>query len=617
MSLIFNKKIRIIIFSTTLLLLSCIIMILAMIHTFHNEEEFENTTIVKDIVTEQTDMIYEFCIKNNIRGIKYRSFEEIFGNTNFLDSNYQFIIRTSKNTYQSTSDNILEKYDYLCSGTEMYIVYDSFNEDYVTIYVESYISTKHSSHGKIYKAYDKFKTIDSNFAYIAATFVILICLLIINVVYLLISRRNTANSILSKINNIYYEFPVAFMLILIEVNSRNNFIQFSFTNYFGIFIKILLLLISIYVLSYTTFARGANKTFTKSFLIIQIAVKLVKFIKYICGNLNHKLRAPIILLFSIALETFSVLCIYYDRDACWLLWSCIKIIEAALLLHYFSNICKLNAYTEKMQSGISDIKIDTKYMYGVVRENADYINNLYTGFSKAVEEQIKSEQLKTELITNVSHDLKTPLTSIINYVDLMKKENLDNEKAVEYLEILDKHSKRLKTLTENVIEASKAATGNMEVNVGKVNIDEMLSQALGEYESKFNENNLTAIYTPLEKNNVVQADGNLLWRVIDNIFSNVYKYSMENTRVYIDVTESDNNINVVIKNISKYQLNIPSDELMQRFVRGDASRSASGNGLGLSISHSLMKLQNGKLEININGDLFTSHIYINKGEVNK
>ncbi|MBE5925959.1 MAG: HAMP domain-containing histidine kinase [Lachnospiraceae bacterium] len=617
MSLIFNKKIRMIIFSTTLLLLSCIIMILAMIHTFHNEEEFENTTIVKDIVTEQTDMIYEFCIKNNIRGIKYRSFEEIFGNTNFLDSNYQFIIRTSKNAYQSTSDNILEKYDYLCSGTEMYIVYDSFNEDYVTIYVESYISTKHSSHGKIYKAYDKFKTIDSNFAYIAAAFVILICLLIINVVYLLISRRNTSNSILSKINNIYYEFPVAFMLILIEVNSRNNFIQFSFTNYFGIFIKILLLLISIYVLSYTTFARGANKTFTKSFLIIQIAIKLVKFIKYICGNLNHKLRASIILLFSIALEAFSVLCIYYDRDACWLLWSCIKIIEAALLLHYFSNICKLNAYTEKMQSGISDIKIDTKYMYGVVRENADYINNLYTGFSKAVEEQIKSEQLKTELITNVSHDLKTPLTSIINYVDLMKKENLDNEKAVEYLEILDKHSKRLKTLTENVIEASKAATGNMEVNVGKVNIDEMLSQALGEYESKFNENNLTAIYTPLEKNNVVQADGNLLWRVIDNIFSNVYKYSMENTRVYIDVTESDNNINVVIKNISKYQLNIPSDELMQRFVRGDASRSASGNGLGLSISHSLMKLQNGKLEININGDLFTSHIYINKGEVNK
>lgn len=612
MKWIYSKKLNLLSTHITLLLITCIAMLFSTIHTFHSEEEFADTSIVKDIIYEQSDMIYQFCIEPNSNNIKYKDFETIFANTNFLDPNYQFIIRTNNNSYQSISDNIMENYSYSCVNTEVFSVYDSHNDTNVTIYIESYISTEHHSYGKIYKAYDKFNIIDTNFAYIVGIFIILILLLISNVIYLLIGK-DTSTTILKKINNIYYELPLLFLLILVEINSNNNFIQFTFTNYLGIFIKIYLLIVSIYIIAGTTLIRCINKTFIKKCFSVQLLIKLSKFAKEIFTNLNYKLRAIVILLLAIILDGIIIGFTLFEGDFNWALWLAIKIIETFLLLHYFSNICKLNAATKAMQSGSSDIKIDTRHMYGVIRENAEYINNLYAGFSKAVEEKIKSEQLKTELITNVSHDIKTPLTSIINYVDLMKKEKIDNKKAVEYLDILDKHSKRLKTLTENVIEASKAATGNIQVNIGEVNINEMISQALGEYESKFNENNLNAIYTPLDGINIVQADGNLLWRVIDNLFSNVYKYSMENTRVYIDVTEDNDYICVVVKNISKYQLNISSDELMQRFVRGDEARSTSGNGLGLSISHSLMDLQKGRLDININGDLFTSQMYIHKG----
>lgn len=609
-----NKKLRVISFGITVLIFTSILMLLNTIHTFHSEEEFTDTETLQEIISEQTYKIYEYCIAPNTFNIKYRSYEEIFGDTYFLDPNYQFIIRTSKNSYQSISDSVMEKYSYSCAGTEVYYVYDSFNNADVTIYIESYISTSHHSYGKIFNCYKKFNAIETHFNIIVGIFVVLVLLFVLNIIYLIMSKSEKDNSsFLYKINDIYYEIPFVLMLILIETSDYIDFMQFTFTNYFGIFIKLYLLVFSIVILVNTTFVRFINRTFVKTCFVIQFSLKLGKFIREILANLNHKLRAPIILVLSIVLEGILIECTFYIDELWRIVWLAVKIAQAILLLQYFSNICKLNSAARDMQSGASEVKIDTRHMYGVVRENAEYINNIYEGFNKAIDEKIKSEQLKTELITNVSHDLKTPLTSIINYVDLMKKEKLDNKKAVEYLEILDKHSKRLKTLTENVIEASKAATGNIKVNLGEVNINEIISQALGEYESKFKESNLTAIYTPLDSDSIVQADGNLLWRVIDNLFSNVYKYSMENTRVYIDITESNGYINVVVKNISKYQLNISSEELMQRFVRGDESRSTSGNGLGLSISQSLMSLQKGKLEININGDLFTSHIYINKG----
>ena len=227
------------------------------------------------------------------------------------------------------------------------------------------------------------------------------------------------------------------------------------------------------------------------------------------------------------------------------------------------------------------------------------------GFSNAIEESLKSERLKTELITNVSHDIKTPLTSIINYVDLLKKEDIQNKKAKEYIEILDNKSQRLKKLTEDLIEASKVSSGNVKLNIENINIKELINQTIGEFKDRFEEKGLKIETQISDENLTIKADNRYVYRIIKNLFSNITKYAQENSRVYIDIERNRNyRVHICIKNISKEKLNINADELMQRFVRGDKSRYTEGSGLGLSIAKSLTQLQNGEFSIKIDGDLF-------------
>ena len=235
---------------------------------------------------------------------------------------------------------------------------------------------------------------------------------------------------------------------------------------------------------------------------------------------------------------------------------------------------------------------------------AIYVNDIAGGFSNAIEESLQSERLKTELITNVSHDIKTPLTSIINYVDLLKKEELQNEKVKEYVKILDMKSQRLKKLTEDLVEASKVSSGNVQLQIEEINLKELIHQSIGEFEDRFKEKGLQ-IECKMPKEEIkIRADNRYLYRVIENIFSNVTKYALENSRVYIDMKKEKSKIEMSIKNISKEKLNISSEELMQRFVRGDKARYTEGSGLGLSIAKSLTELQGGIFHIYIDGDLF-------------
>ena len=233
-----------------------------------------------------------------------------------------------------------------------------------------------------------------------------------------------------------------------------------------------------------------------------------------------------------------------------------------------------------------------------------YINDVSSGFENAIQEGIKSERMKTELITNVSHDIKTPLTSIINYVDLLKKENIENEKAKEYIDILDNKSQRLKKLIEDLVEVSKASSGNVKLNMEKIDICELVKQATGEFEDKFKSKNLDVIYNANEENIYINADNRYMYRIIENLFVNISKYALDSSRVYIDIIKNDLKVKIAVKNISKERLNITPDELMQRFVRGDKSRTTEGSGLGISISKSLTELQNGKFTLNVDGDLF-------------
>jgi len=238
----------------------------------------------------------------------------------------------------------------------------------------------------------------------------------------------------------------------------------------------------------------------------------------------------------------------------------------------------------------------------------EYINDISNGFENAVEESLKSERMKTELITNVSHDIKTPLTSIINYVDLIKKENVDNEKIKEYIEILDNKSQRLKKLTEDLVEASKASSGNLSLNLEDIGIVELLNQTMGEYKDKFEEKKLEVVSNISKGNIKIKADSRYIYRVVDNLFGNISKYALDNSRVYVETEVKDEKVKIILKNISKDRLNITEEELMQRFVRGDKSRTTEGSGLGLAIARSLTELQGGTLNCKIDGDLFKVEI---------
>ncbi len=237
-----------------------------------------------------------------------------------------------------------------------------------------------------------------------------------------------------------------------------------------------------------------------------------------------------------------------------------------------------------------------------------YSYRIATGLKKAVSEQVKSERLKADLITNVSHDLKTPLTSIINYVDLMKREEITNPKLSQYLEVLDQKSHRLKTLTEDLVEASKASSGNVSMELMQLDYGEMVQQALGEFEDKLQLAKLEVIVRTPEQPVLIMADGRHLWRVIENLLNNCCKYALRGSRVYVDVTVSEENAACTIKNISSSPLNISPEELTERFVRGDVSRTTEGSGLGLSIAKSLTTLMKGKLEITIDGDLYKASV---------
>lgn len=249
-------------------------------------------------------------------------------------------------------------------------------------------------------------------------------------------------------------------------------------------------------------------------------------------------------------------------------------------------------------------QIDKKMLFGDFADHADNLNSIGNGISAAVEQRMKSERFKAELITNVSHDIKTPLTSIINYVDLLEKENIEDEKIREYIEVLDRQSKRLKKLTEDIVDASKASTGNISINLEPCQVGVLMSQTMGEYKERGEKENLQFIMKLPEDDIQISADGKLLWRVFDNLLNNVCKYAQPDTRVYMNLTEDNGKAIITYRNISRYELDITEEELMERFVRGDKSRNTEGSGLGLSIARNLVELQGGKFDISIDGDLF-------------
>ena len=287
-----------------------------------------------------------------------------------------------------------------------------------------------------------------------------------------------------------------------------------------------------------------------------------------------------------------------------LVWGGLKVLEGILVIYVILAMKEIRAGGDQLAAGNLDYQVPTNRLYGEFRKHGENLNNLRGGIQHAVEEQMKSERMKTELITNVSHDIKTPLTSIVSYVDLLKKEPMPTDQAKEYLDVLDRQAARLKKLIEDLVEASKASTGSLTVNFQPTDVNVLLSQSAGEYQEKLAARDLTLILTPAEEAPMISADGQLLWRVFENLLSNALKYAMPGTRVYLSCETTDQAVVIAFRNISASPLNISAEELMDRFVRGDASRNTEGSGLGLAIARDLTQLQRGTFALTIDGDLF-------------
>lgn len=306
---------------------------------------------------------------------------------------------------------------------------------------------------------------------------------------------------------------------------------------------------------------------------------------------------------------FDLFCVANNWDAEFLIAMLAVNLLAGLFLIYLAiGLRKLQKGGQALAAGNYESPVDTRRLVGDFRHHGEDLNAIQQGVQRAVAQQMRSERMKTELITNVSHDIKTPLTSIVNYVDLLKKEEIDNPTAREYIDVLDRQSARLRKLTEDLVEASKAAAGAIPVTLTETDVNVFLTQAAGEYRQRLAENSLEPVLTLDKSDPRIRADGKLLWRVLDNLLSNVCKYAMPGTRVYLSSETAEGKVRVTVKNISRYPLNISADELTERFVRGDESRSTEGSGLGLSIAMGLTHLQKGEFRLSVDGDLFKAQL---------
>ena len=346
----------------------------------------------------------------------------------------------------------------------------------------------------------------------------------------------------------------------------------------------------------------------KNTLCWRICTKLCGFLRRSAAKLQQAFpmiwKAWGLMALLAVLEFLGLSATAYAPGARVRLWFLEKLVLYAFLTVCLLQMKKLQQAGEKLSNGEMDSRIDTSRMFWDLKAHGDNLNHIREGIHSAVADQLKSERFQTELITNVSHDIKTPLTSIINYVDLLEKEEIDNPAIQEYIDVLSRQSTRLKKLIEDLMEASKASTGNLSIAWEDCDAQVMLTQTIGEFEEKLKSNQVELIVKGNEEPVIISADPRHLWRIFDNLMNNICKYAQPATRAYVNMEKKEQQGRIIFRNISKYALNIDSEELMKRFVRGDSSRNTEGNGLGLSIAKSLTELMHGEFELVVDGDLF-------------
>ncbi|MBQ8641624.1 MAG: hypothetical protein IJ480_05345 [Clostridia bacterium] len=396
-----------------------------------------------------------------------------------------------------------------------------------------------------------------------------------------------------------------------------NLLYLAVWAFAGLISAIIVLVMAAYI---TTVARIKARTLFRNTLIWRTLALLWRIWLWCWGMIKRpfirlgKMCASIPLIWQAALIVPVVLLFYglfsslmWENFGIFLLWILVTLVLYLLILYGAYCFRVLMKSGKALAEGNLRFKTDTKHLLLAFREHGENLNRIGIGMEKALEEKIKSERFKTELITNVSHDIKTPLTSIINYTDLLSREPLEGT-AKEYTEVLSRQSARLKKLIEDLIEASKASTGNIAVSTERLDVCQIVRQSLGEYAERLESHHLRVVQTIPTEEIYAMVDGRQLWRVLDNLYSNVCKYALEGTRVYVVVAADGGEVTISIKNISRDLLTTEADELTERFVQGDSSRASEGSGLGLNIAKSLTELQMGQFRIHCDGDLFRCDI---------
>lgn len=361
---------------------------------------------------------------------------------------------------------------------------------------------------------------------------------------------------------------------------------------------------------YSLVRRVKSGSLWKDSLLRHIGLGVMRVVKFMFRHKNSMTSTLLPYNLFLFVNLAGVVAVYQFRErqmAAFAVLVGIVIFDGIIGVVMFKRNGEQNEIVEginRIRDGEVDYKLDTESLHGSSRELADAVNNIGEGIRKAVKTSMKDEQMKTDLITNVSHDIKTPLTSIINYVDLLKRLKITDEPAKSYIDILDNKAQRLKQLTDDLVEASKISSGNIVLNREKLNLTELLNQGIGEFSERLEERGLQVVFEEDDLPAYIFADSRRMWRVVENLLNNICKYAMEGTRVYIDMEVENGRVRASVKNISKQQMNIRPEELTERFIRGDSARSTEGSGLGLSIAQSLTQVQGGEFTIYLDGDLF-------------
>lgn len=472
--------------------------------------------------------------------------------------------------------------------------------------------------GIVYTNFQVFKqaTEKVRLFFVASLSLAIICLLSIILYSRIKCEALKRNNILLLI---YNKIPMEFNVILVSI-STVFLTMYIFDVSYDIYVM-MLVSVSLLVVSNNIFFIHVQLSYLenkicifKSSIIVRVILWLIKTVKEVINAIKKVSLARKVIMIVIA-SLVLIMAISTQSTSFGLLVSIWIFLGFAIYitkrLSYLSYVIE---GTEKIKQGELDykIKIAGNDNFTSLAEN---INNIGEGLDKAIEEQVKSERMKSDLITNVSHDLKTPLTSIINYVDLIKKEeSIQPDYINDYINVLESKSKRLKLLIEDLFEASKVSSGNIELQISKIDLVQLLRQSIGELEEKLSKSNLDIKLNVPNNKVYIWADGRRMYRVFENLLSNIAKYSLEGTRVYIDVYDCDKNLKVTMKNISSYELNFDPSEIMERFKRADESRNTEGSGLGLAIARDLVNLQGGKFYIEIDGDLFKANLELQKYE---